>query len=179
MRWAGNFRDISSIVVTIEQDQGKHLRHEENIPRQLTSIQESLISFIKGITHHQRIAETHILVLWRKKNKTLCYPLQCIPFKGLGDIKICNLANTVIQEMMKRNMKVAGTNTLICTYIIFWIIVSPKGFTTDDEWNTLRRKGNIQPLSVFQIRCEARAKYSQMNYKRWLQWLLLSVRSWL
>ena len=45
------YRDISSIVEKIERDQD--LWQEENIPEQLTSIRQSLISFIKGITRHQ------------------------------------------------------------------------------------------------------------------------------
>ena len=116
------YRDINSIVVKIEQDQGKHLWHEGNIPRQLTSIQQSLISFITGITRHQRTAATHILVFMisceERRTKPYAIPVQCIPYKGLGDVKICNLANTVILEMVKRNMKVAGIILLYCNVIL-------------------------------------------------------------
>ena len=108
------YRDISSIVEKIEQDQD--LWQEENIPKQLTSIRQSLISFIKGITRHQRIVATHILVFMisceERRSKPYALPVQCIPYKGLGDMKIRELANNVIQEMVKRNMKVAGTNLL-------------------------------------------------------------------
>ena len=44
-------RDISNTVEKIERDQS--LWQEENISKQLTSI---LISFIKGVTRHQRTA---------------------------------------------------------------------------------------------------------------------------
>lgn len=37
------------------------------------------------------------------------------------------------------------------------------GFTTDGEWNTLRSKGNSQPLSILQIRSDANAKYAHMK----------------
>ena len=115
------YRDISNIVEKIERDQGKHLWQEENASRQLMSIRQSQISFIKGITHHQKTAATHILVYMiiceERRTKPYAIPVQCIPYKGLGDMKICNLANTVIQEMAKRNMKVADTNTLTHTYI--------------------------------------------------------------
>ena len=40
------------------------------------------------------------------------------------------------------------------------------GFTTDGEWNSLRTKGYSRPLSVFQIRSDARSKFSRMSLKR-------------
>ena len=47
-----------------------------------------------------------------RRSKPYALPVQCIPYKGLDDMKIHELANNVIQEMVKRNMKVAGTNLL-------------------------------------------------------------------
>ena len=35
-------------------------------------------------------------------------PVQCIPCKGLSDLKVRELANKIIHEMNARNMKVAG-----------------------------------------------------------------------
>ena len=111
------YRDIITIVEKIEQDQDRCLWQEENIPRQLTSIRQSLISFIKGVTRHQRTAATHVLVFMisseERRTRPYAVPVQCIPYKGLSDMKIRKLANNVIQEMVKRNMKVAGTNTLV------------------------------------------------------------------
>ena len=108
------YKDINSIVEKIEWDQG--LWQEDNIPKQLTSIRQSLISFIKGIIRHQRTAATHILVFMisceERRTKPYALPVQCIPYKGLGDMKIRKLANNVIQEMVNRNMKVAGINLL-------------------------------------------------------------------
>ena len=37
------------------------------------------------------------------------------------------------------------------------------GFTTHGEWNTLRSKGNYQPLSVLQICSNVRAKYVKVT----------------
>lgn len=39
------------------------------------------------------------------------------------------------------------------------------GQCTNGEWSTLRCKGNTRPLSVFQIKADARKKYSKMPKK--------------
>ena len=40
------------------------------------------------------------------------------------------------------------------------------GFTSDGEWNTLRSKGRTRPLSILQVRSDARAKYARMKEKK-------------
>jgi len=40
------------------------------------------------------------------------------------------------------------------------------GFTTDGEWNSLRTKGNTRPLSIFQIRADARAKFARTGFTK-------------
>lgn len=44
------------------------------------------------------------------------------------------------------------------------MILSGLGFVTNGEWNSLRTRGNTRPLSVFQIRSEA--KYSHTGLKQ-------------
>jgi len=44
-----------------------------------------------------------------RNNKSYALPVQCLPYKGLSDMKVRELANYIIQEMVKRRMKVAGT----------------------------------------------------------------------
>ena len=51
-------------------------------------------------------------------------------------------------------------NVCICYTIYF------PGFTTDGEFNSLRTKGNTRPLSVFQIRADARAKCSRVSLNK-------------
>ena len=46
-----------------------------------------------------------------RRTKPYAIPVQCIPYKGLGDMKVCQLANNIIREMVTRNMKIAGTIT--------------------------------------------------------------------
>ena len=161
------YREINAIVNRIEHDDC--LWEEENIPRQLKNIRQRLITFIKGITRHKRTAATHVLVFMisgeERKTKPYALPVQCIPYKGLPDIKVRELANNIIQEMVKRKMKVAGT-VCIYKYIYFIWLVELKGFTTDGEWNMLRIKGNKRPLSVLQIRIDSRNKFSRMSLQK-------------
>jgi len=52
------------------------------------------------------------------KTEEESHPVQCIPYKGLTDAKVRELANKLIVEMTKREMHVAGE------YIIpnLWLI---------------------------------------------------------
>ena len=72
-----------------------------------------MVSFIKGVTCHQRTAATHILVFMisneERRKKPYAIPVQCIPYKSLSDSKVRELANQIIHEMTNRKMKVAGT----------------------------------------------------------------------
>ena len=89
------------------------LWQQENIPKRLKGIRKDMVSFIKGITRHQRTAATHILVFMisneERRKKPYAIPVQCIPYKSLSDFKVRELANQVIREMTNRKMKVVGT----------------------------------------------------------------------
>jgi len=91
----------------------KDVQTQENIPSQLTTVRTKLLAFIKGVTRHRRIPATHILVFMisneDRRKKPYALPIQCIPYKGLTDAKIRQLANNIISEMVKRKMNVAGT----------------------------------------------------------------------
>jgi len=99
-------RDATSLIAKLEE------HAEDNIPSQLCTFRHKLVSFIKGVTRHQRTPATHILVFMisteDRRRKPYALPVQCIPYVGLGDAKICELANNIITEMVKRKMNVAG-----------------------------------------------------------------------
>ena len=103
--------DINLLINKIEQC--RHLQVQDNIPQQLMLNRQKLVSFIKGVTRHQRTPATHILVFMisteDRRRKPYALPVQCMPYKGLSDLKVRDLANEVIHEMVKRKMKVAGT----------------------------------------------------------------------
>jgi len=93
-----------------------------SIRYQLSEFRQKLVSFIKSVTHHQQSPATHVLVFMisteDRRRKPCALPVQCIPYKGLTDAKVRELANKLIVEMTKWEMHVAGE------YIIpnLWLI---------------------------------------------------------
>ncbi|XP_065899778.1 uncharacterized protein [Dysidea avara] len=140
--------------------EGHDVQVEDNVPSQLSKLRQELTSFIKGVTRHQRTPATHVLVFMisteDRRRKPYALPVQCIPYKGLTDAKIRELANKIIAEMTKRKMHVAG-------------------FTTDGEWNSLHTKGNTRPLSIFQIRADARSKFACTDITKMTNMVTLKV----
>lgn len=90
---------------------------EANIPRRLATIRQRVVTFIRGTARHRRTAATHVLVFMvspeERNQKPYALPVQCIPYKGISDAKVRELANKVIHEMVQRKMKVAGNSCLL------------------------------------------------------------------
>ena len=55
-----------------------------------------------------------------------------------------------------------------------WVHVNLSGFTTDEEWNSLRCKGNIRPTSVFQIHADTRAKFGRIGINKMIKMITLT-----
>ena len=104
------YRDVE--ILTCRIDQNVCSWQDENVPKKLKSIRQTLVKFIKGVTRHQRTAATHILIFMisneERRTKPYALPVQCIPYVALSDSKVRQLANNIIHEMTDRNMKVAG-----------------------------------------------------------------------
>lgn len=85
---------------------------EENIARRLTKLRPRLMEFIKQSTHHHRVAATHVLVIMispeDRSKKSYALPVQCIPYAGMPHQMLRTLLNTLVKEMVDRNMSVAG-----------------------------------------------------------------------
>ena len=83
-----------------------------NMARRVVTVQEKLLSFVKGVTRHRRHAATHILVTLISPSprnvKPYAIPVSCIPYDSLTEAKARVHINDVISEMKKRNMQVAG-----------------------------------------------------------------------
>ena len=54
-----------------------------------------------------------------RNRKPYALPVQCLPVKGLKDKEVRAIVDAVIQEMVKRNMKVSGK----CIYKLHTIVV--------------------------------------------------------
>lgn len=63
----------------------------ENVPRRLATVRDNLSSFVKRVTRHRRTAATHLLVFMisseERNRKPFALPVQCLPYKGLSDVK--------------------------------------------------------------------------------------------
>ena len=114
------YTEIKALASRMQVREGSR---EENIPRILQTIRQKAISFVKGVVRHQRTAATHVLVFMisneERNKKPYALPIQCLPYKGLSDSKVRELANHIITEMVQRKMKVAGNDRIllmICEY---------------------------------------------------------------
>ena len=142
------YANITQLIAKINNNDA--VWEVENVPCQLSIIRKDLVIFIKGVTRHQRTAATHVLVFMisseERRKKPYALPVQCLPYKGLADSTVRQLANKIIQEMSKRQMKVAGEvlymyvildlqHCFTCAFLHLYL-----GFVTDGEWNSLRTK---------------------------------------
>ena len=114
------YTEIKALASRMQVREGSR---EENIPRILQTIRQKAISFVKGVVRHQRTAATHVLVFMisneERNKKPHALPIQCLPYKGLSDSKVRELANHIITEMVQRKMKVAGNDRILlmlCEY---------------------------------------------------------------
>ena len=84
-----------------------------NMAQRLSMLQDKCLSFFRGISRHKRAAASHVLVTMispsQRNKKPYAVPVSCIPYKDISESKACShIINSVISQMKKRNMKVAG-----------------------------------------------------------------------
>ena len=107
----GLLRKVAAVADLLTQ-QEQCIWERENVPRHLATIRDGLTLFVKRVTRHKRTAATHLLVFMisseERKKKPYALPVQCLPYKGLSDAKVRELANKIIREMTRLNLKVAG-----------------------------------------------------------------------
>ena len=91
-----------------------------NIPQQLADLRSLCTQFVKGVTRLKRTAAAHLMVFMisheRHDRKPYALPVQCVPYVGMSDAKIC-LANKIIEEMIRRKMKIAGSPILLMVHV--------------------------------------------------------------
>ncbi len=95
-----------------------------NVPRKLTSIRQRLCELIKRVTNFKRNAATLFMISSELRDrKPFAIPIQCIPYKGLGEENIRTLTRAVIIEMVAHGMKISGIiPAAMCICIITLII---------------------------------------------------------
>lgn len=55
------------------------------------------------------------------------------------------------------------------------MVNSVSGFVSNGEYNTMRVQGYTRPLSVLQIRSEAKKKYAKMSFKSMIFFLVFRL----
>jgi len=150
------------------------LFQEQNIPRKLTSIRPILCDLIKRIAHFRRTPATHVFILMVSSDahdrKPYASPVQCLPYAGLKEKDVRRLVSDLCKTMVSLGMKVSGEHSTLG--IIVSLLPTLIGFASDGEFNYLRAKGYTRPLSVLQIRCMIRNKYSKMSVRRMLEMIM-------
>ena len=91
-----------------------------NIAHWLSTIGETMSSFIRDLSRHQRVAATHIFVMMisseQRNIKPYAVPVQCLPYHSMTTQQMRNLVSQLIKEMVSRGMEVAGeySCSLVC-----------------------------------------------------------------
>lgn len=99
--------EIDALLVLLDD----HIIHQ-NVAKRLATTRNNLLSFISSVTRYQRQVATHVLVTMispsERNKKPYALPVSCIPYGRLTESKARVHIKTIITEMHKRNMKVAG-----------------------------------------------------------------------
>ena len=102
-----------TISVMIEKLKGSQFNWQnDNVPRRLGSIRDTLVRIISSLSHFKRTAATHMFVVMisseLRNRKPYALPVQCLPYAGLKESDIRRIVKGVVQAMVDRNMKVCG-----------------------------------------------------------------------
>ncbi len=145
-------------------------RIADNFVKKLCCFKEKSLRHFKIITKYRRSPATHILVVMispeERNKKPYAIPVQCIAYASLTDNEVRNIFDKLVEEMTKRQMKVAGIYLYRVTVFTLKHLIRYIGCATNGEWNTLRSKGYMRPISVLEIRAQIRRKYSKLGLRK-------------
>ena len=93
----------------------------------LFSIKTRLQELVQYVTRHKQTVATHILVTivspYERNQKPYALPICCTPYyDSLNEAQARARINLVIDEMIKRNMKVAGKYTMYMWHVFIPIL---------------------------------------------------------
>ena len=149
---------------------------------------------MSGLYRNKRTAATHILVVMIstecRSKKPYALLLQCISYVEITVKQMRDILNQVVLAMFSRGMKINGANlhvhfgipvmyTSVCTCIYMHVYtnniheysyictenVCMHVFQDLFQMESIIVCGYTRPLSVLQIRSEARKKYSKMGFQ--------------
>ena len=88
----------------------------ENIVRRLTKLRPRLTEFMKQSTRQRQVAASHVLVIMispeDRSKKPYGLPVECIPYAGMSHQTLRRLLNSLVKEMIDRNMSVVGKQVM-------------------------------------------------------------------
>lgn len=92
---------------------------EQNVARKLTNVRKKLQEFVKGVSHYKRQPATHVFVVMisteQRAHKPYALPVQCLSYSGLTCDQARKIVNDIVEQMVAREMKVAGNYSYGCT----------------------------------------------------------------
>ena len=84
----------------------------DNFPMKVRLFKENCCKFLDSVVKYRRTPATHCLVFMispeGRLKKPYALPIQCLAYHSLSDEKVRQLSQSVVKEMSKRGMKVAG-----------------------------------------------------------------------
>ena len=85
---------------------------EQRHSTELSEFKKRTDSIVRGVVRKQREPASHVMVFMvspeGRVRKPYAVPVQMLPYKGLKDSTVRDLANQLKKEMHKRNMEVVG-----------------------------------------------------------------------
>lgn len=96
-----------------------------NIARYLSKLRDSLHTFIRDLSYHQRVMATHIFVMMisgeQRNIKPYAMPVQCFPYHSITQQQLRRLVSTLVKEMTSRGMNVAGESRFRHHALLLWM----------------------------------------------------------
>ena len=83
-----------------------------NVALQLDNIRESVSTFTRDLSRHQRSPASHIFVMMisseQRNVKPYAVPVQCLPYHSINQQVMRQLVRNLMKEMKSRGMKISG-----------------------------------------------------------------------
>ena len=91
---------------------------QANVAGRLGSVRESLSTFTRDLSRHQRSPASHIFVFMisaeQRNVKPYALPVQCLPYHSINQVVMRQLLSDLVKEMKSRGMNVIGK--LMCYF---------------------------------------------------------------
>ena len=155
--------NINAFVGSLEDD-----KSDADLARTLSKIQEQLTAFVRSLYRHKQQPASNVYVFMisseLRQSKPYALPVQLLPYKSLDVKTMRGLVCEMVKAMRSKGMKVVGMCKFhvyvtciihLCILIInnfcIYLLI---GFSSNGEFNSMRNKGYVRPLSLFCIRSQ-------------------------